>query len=68
MPPQLGEFIKHDRQARQLTLSRFADQVMEEDGTPISPHYLFDIEVHHRVPTPHVLRELVRALELDYTR
>jgi hypothetical protein len=39
---------------------------MKEDGTSISPQYLFDIEVHHRVPAPHVLRELARVLELDY--
>jgi hypothetical protein len=39
---------------------------MKEDGTPISPQYLFDIEVHHRVPAPHVLHELARVLELDY--
>jgi hypothetical protein len=39
---------------------------MKEDGTSISPQYLFDIEVHHRVPAPHVLRELAHVLELDY--
>jgi hypothetical protein len=27
---------------------------------------LNDIELHHRVPTPHILRELARVLELDY--
>jgi transcriptional regulator with XRE-family HTH domain len=65
MPPRLREVIKHARQARHLTLRRFADQVMKEDGTPISPQYLFDIEVHH-VPAPHVLRELAQVLEMDY--
>jgi len=35
----------------------------KEDGTPISPQDLFDIEVHHRVPAPHVLGEL--ALDYD---
>jgi transcriptional regulator with XRE-family HTH domain len=66
MPPRLGEVIKHARQARRLTLRRLADQVMKADATPISPQYLFDIEDHHRVPAPHVLRELARVLELDY--
>jgi transcriptional regulator with XRE-family HTH domain len=66
MPPRLGEVVKQARQARHLTLRRLADQVMKEDGTPISPQYLFDIEVHHRVPAPRVLRELARVLELDY--
>jgi transcriptional regulator with XRE-family HTH domain len=66
MPPRLGEVIKHARQTRRLTLRRLADQVMKEDGTSISPQYLFDIEVHHRVPAPRVLRELARVLELEY--
>ena len=46
--------------------SPLADQVTKDDGTPISPQYLNDIELHHRAPTPHVLRELARVLELDY--
>jgi transcriptional regulator with XRE-family HTH domain len=66
MPSRLGEVIKHARHARRLTLRRLADQVTKEDGTPISPQYLFDIEVHHRVPAPHVLCELARVLELEY--
>jgi hypothetical protein len=66
MPRRLGEVIKHVRQARHLTLRCLADQVMKDDGTPISPQYLFDIEVHNRVPAPHVLHELARVLELDY--
>ena len=66
MPPRLGEVIKQARQARRLTLRHLADQVMKADATPISPQYLFDIEVHHRVPAPHVLHELARVLELDY--
>jgi transcriptional regulator with XRE-family HTH domain len=66
MPPRLGAVVKQARHARRLTLRHLADQVMKEDGTPISPQYLFDIEVHHRVPAPHVLHELARVLELDY--
>jgi hypothetical protein len=66
MPPRLGAVVKDGDQARHMTLHRLADQVMKDDGTPISPQYLFDIEVHHRVPAPHVLRELARVLELDY--
>jgi transcriptional regulator with XRE-family HTH domain len=66
MPPRLGEGVKQPRHARRLTLRHLADQVVKEDGTPISPQYLFDIEVHHRVSTLHVLRELARALEVDY--
>jgi transcriptional regulator with XRE-family HTH domain len=66
MLPRLGDVIKQARQAHRWTLRRLGNQVMKEDGTPISPQYLFDIEVHHRVPSPPVLRELARVLELDY--
>jgi transcriptional regulator with XRE-family HTH domain len=66
MPSCLGEVIKQARQARRLTLRRLADQVSKEDGRPISPQYLFDIETHHRVPSLHVLQELARVLEQDY--
>jgi hypothetical protein len=38
----------------------------EGGSTAINPQYLLDIEVHHRVPAPHVLCELARVLELDY--
>jgi transcriptional regulator with XRE-family HTH domain len=66
MPARFGKVIKQARQARRLTLRHLVDQVMKEDTTPVSPQYLFDIEVHHRVPAPHVLRELARVLELEY--
>jgi hypothetical protein len=65
MPPQLGDSRKQARRVRQLTLGRLAVQVTKEDNTAISPPYLFDIKVYHRVPAPHVLSELARVLELD---
>jgi transcriptional regulator with XRE-family HTH domain len=66
MPLSLGDVLKQARQRRRWTLRRLADQVTKEDGTPISPQYLFDIETHHRIPTPHVLAELARVLALEY--
>jgi transcriptional regulator with XRE-family HTH domain len=66
MAPRLGEVIHQARRSRKLTLRQLANQVTKDDGTPISPQYLNDIELHHRVPTPHVLRELARVLELEY--
>jgi hypothetical protein len=53
MPLRLGEIVKHGRHARLLTLRHLADQVMKDDGTPISPQYLLDIEVHHPARAPH---------------
>jgi transcriptional regulator with XRE-family HTH domain len=66
MAQRLGEAIHHTRRMRRLTLRQLADEVTKDDDTHISPQYLNDIELHHRVPTPHVLRELARVLELDY--
>jgi transcriptional regulator with XRE-family HTH domain len=66
MTPRLGAVIHQARRSRKLTLRQLANQVTKDDGTPISPQYLNDIELHHRVPTPHVLRELARVLELEY--
>jgi transcriptional regulator with XRE-family HTH domain len=68
MTPSLGKILKATRQARHLSLRGVSDQVIKEDGRPISPQYLFDIEEHHRMPAPHVLRELARVLDLDYDR
>ena len=65
MPPCLGDAIHQARRTRTLTLRQLADQVTKDDGMRISPQYLNDIELHHRVPTPHVLRELARVLALD---
>jgi transcriptional regulator with XRE-family HTH domain len=65
MAPRLGDAIHHARRTRKLTLRQLAEQVTKDDGTPISPQYLNDIELHHRVPTPHVLHEFARVLELD---
>jgi hypothetical protein len=65
MPLRLGEIAKHGRHARLLTLRHLADQVMKDDVTPISPQYLFDIEVHHPARAPHVLPKLARVLDRD---
>jgi transcriptional regulator with XRE-family HTH domain len=66
MPPSLGNVIKQARQAHHFTLRTLAEQVIKEDGRPISPQYLFDIETHHRIPSACVLHELARVLELDH--
>ena len=66
--PRLGEAINQARRASKLTLRQLAEQVTKADGTTISPQYLNDIELHHRVPTPHVLRGLAQILTLDYDK
>ena len=65
MSQQLGDIINQERRARRWSLRQLAAQVHKEDGTPISPQYLNDIELNRRIPAPHVLRELAQLLELD---
>jgi transcriptional regulator with XRE-family HTH domain len=65
MPQQLGETINKARRARRWSLRQLAEKIKKEDGTPISPQYLNDIELNRRSPSLHVLRELARELELD---
>jgi transcriptional regulator with XRE-family HTH domain len=63
---RLGGVIQQARRAHKLTLRQLGQQVTKDDGTPISPQYLNDIELHHRVPTPHILRGLAQVLALEY--
>jgi len=65
MPQQLGDVINQARRARRWSLRQLAAQVRKEDGTPISPQYLNDIELNRRIPSLHVLSELARELELE---
>ena len=65
MLPHAADVIKQVHQAHRLTLLGLDCPVIREGGTPISLQYLFDIEVHHRAPAPHVLHELARVLELE---
>jgi len=65
MPQQLGDVINQARRARRWSLRQLAAQVRKEDGTPISPQYLNDIELNRRIPASHVLRELAQLLALD---
>lgn len=69
MPPgrtTLGSVLAAARKKPpQLSLREVADKVKKEDGTPISPQYLNDIEHDRRVPSPDVLEGLARALKID---
>jgi transcriptional regulator with XRE-family HTH domain len=68
MPDQLGDVINKARRAQRWSLRQLAEKIKKEDGTPISPQYLNDIELNRRSPSTHVLRELARELALDPDR
>jgi transcriptional regulator with XRE-family HTH domain len=68
MTEQLGDVINQARRKRRWSLRQLAENLKKEDGTPISPQYLNDIELNRRSPSTHVLRELARELELDFDK
>src|SRR5688572_12332566 len=65
MESRLGDVINLARRGRRMTLRQLAAKVRKEDGEPVSPQYLNDIELNRRIPSTHVLSEIARELELD---
>ena len=62
-----GQTISKARKAKSLSQKDLAAIILkEEDGTPISPQYLNDIEHDRRSPTSdHLIRQFAGALDLD---
>jgi transcriptional regulator with XRE-family HTH domain len=66
-----GEVIAEARKRRSLTLKAVAARVLKDDGTPMSPPYLNDIELGHKgPPSDAMLRQFATVLrvELDVLR
>lgn len=61
----LGQIIAQARKKRQLSQKELASLIEREDGKPISPQYLNDIERDRRTPGDYVLEQIARALGLD---
>lgn len=62
-----GQAIAKGRKAKPLSQKELAALIMkEEDGAPISPQYLNDIEHDRRSPTSdHLIRQFAKALNLS---
>ncbi len=60
-----GQVIRERRSTLGLSLKDLGRLVHKEDGHGVSAQYLHDIERDRRVPAPHVLHELARALGVD---
>lgn len=61
-----GQVIAEARKRLGLTQKELAAKVKKEDGTPISPQYLNDIEHDRRGAPPELLlRQLSKILEVD---
>lgn len=68
MQKSLGQIIREARLKKELTQKDLAAGVKKEDGKPIAPQYLNDIEHDRRSPSEVVARELAKELDLaaDY--
>jgi len=65
MNKTLGQVIREARIKREMTQKDLAAKVRKEDGTPIAPQYLNDIEHDRRSPAEFVARQIANELELD---
>lgn len=62
-PVTFGEAVANARKALRLSQKELASRVLKEDGTPITPQYLNDIEHDRRSPTTdHMVGALAEAL------
>lgn len=61
-----GQVVSDARRNLGISQRELALKVLKEDGAPISPQYLNDIERDRRNPPgDHLLAQLARELELD---
>lgn len=62
-----GRYIAEARKKLQLNQKELAQRILrEEDGVPISPQYLNDIERDRRSPTSdHLIKQFAAALQVD---
>lgn len=66
-PVTFGTYIAAARKAIPLSQKQLAEQIVrEEDGQPISPQYLNDIERDRRSPTSdHLMQQFAKVLKID---
>jgi transcriptional regulator with XRE-family HTH domain len=60
-----GQAISSARKSRQLSQKQLASQILKEDGNPISPQYLNDIERDRRNPPgEYFISQFAKILEV----
>ena len=63
---RFGRLIADKRKLLGISQKELADKLKKEDGTPISPQYLNDIEHERRnPPPPFLLDQLAKVLDFD---
>ncbi len=61
-----GQVVAAERKKHGMSQKDLAARVLKEDGTPISPQYLNDIERDRRnAPSEHLIAAFARELNLD---
>jgi transcriptional regulator with XRE-family HTH domain len=61
----LGGKIAERRRAQHLSQKQLAERILRDDGAPISPQYLNDIERDRRVPPDYLLSCFAKTLGMD---
>lgn len=64
-----GSVISNARKKKKLNQKQLAEKIIREDGDPISPQYLNDIEHDRRSPSSdHMIKQFSKALGIkaDY--
>jgi transcriptional regulator with XRE-family HTH domain len=65
----LGRLIASARKAQGLSQKELAELVLKEDGAPITPQYLNDIEHDRRNPSSdHIVRQFAKVLKIPADR
>jgi len=68
-PSTFGEAVSGARKAKGLSQKELAARIIKEDGLPITPQYLNDIERDRRNPSSeHMVRQFAEVLgqSIDY--
>ena len=61
-----GTVVSDARKTLRLSQKQLATQIIKEDGEPISPQYLNDIERDRRnAPSQHLILEFAKELKLN---
>lgn len=61
-----GEVISEARRAKGLSQKEIASKIIKEDGQPISPQYLNDVEHDRRnPPSEYLIVQIAELLDLD---
>lgn len=60
-----GNLVSKTRKSKEINQKQLAELIKREDGEPISPQYLNDIEHDRRSPSSEVIVQIATVLSLD---